>query len=65
MEVKKKRHYICGGYWTWTDCGNEFDCEYDSGDIGCEDCIVNKHLGGKRMPKGMKWKMVDAQREKK
>ena len=50
--MKKKRHYICGGYWTWTDVGNEFDCKYDSGDIGCEDCVVNKHLGGKRMPKG-------------
>lgn len=28
----------CEGYLTWTDCGKEFDCDYEP-DFGCDDCV--------------------------
>jgi hypothetical protein len=32
----------CKGYWTDTDAGREYDCDYEhAGLFGCEDCIVN------------------------
>ena len=30
--------HICGGYKTWTDCGYEYDCEYET-DFPCDDCV--------------------------
>ena len=30
----------CKSYKEWTDCGWEYDCDYEySGGINCEDCI--------------------------
>ena len=59
LEERKKRKYICGGHWEWTDIGNEFDCDYEgAGEITCDECIINKEIGGHKIPKGMKWKMV-------
>jgi hypothetical protein len=42
----------CLGYKYWTDCGYEYDCEYES-DILCEDCIfvVASESGDKRKGK--------------
>ena len=30
--------HTCKGYFYWTDCGKEFDCEYDP-DFPCDDCV--------------------------
>ena len=30
----------CGGYWSHSFDGSEFDCEYKTG-IYCDDCIIN------------------------
>ena len=34
---ENKRHPKCKGYKYWTDCGYEYDCEYNT-DLPCEDC---------------------------
>ena len=55
---KKLRKYICGGRWTNTTDSSDFDCVYDSAEITCDECIINKEkTGGNKMPKGMRWKM--------
>lgn len=55
---RKKRKYICGGYETSSPDGTEYDCEYGDGEITCDECICNSEIGGNKMPKGMRWKMV-------
>jgi hypothetical protein len=36
----------CAGYKTWTDCGWEYDCEYEfAGDIDCNLCLFGGHGG--------------------
>jgi len=30
----------CKGYKSWTDCGYEYDCDYEfAGEITCEECM--------------------------
>ena len=36
----------CREYKTWTDCGYEYDCEYQA-EFPCEDCILT---GGSMSP---------------
>ena len=35
---KYPRHPKCGGYSYETDCGTEYDCEYEP-ELTCEDCM--------------------------
>ena len=41
----------CLGYFTWTDCGDEFDCEYGT-DIECDECVFVVGYYGKDYRKG-------------
>lgn len=34
---KQKKHPKCAGYRTWTDCGYEYNCGYQT-TLMCEDC---------------------------
>jgi len=47
--VKRLSYYPCLGYWGGHPLDPpEFDCEYEnSGEFGCEDCLVN---GGRYNP---------------
>ena len=42
IEVVKGKTVVaehrCLGYFTWTEWGKEFDCEYEP-DFGCDDCV--------------------------
>jgi hypothetical protein len=41
----------CAGYKSWTDCGWEYDCNYEfAGDIDCGNCIFGGH-GGNEDPR--------------
>jgi len=38
---------LCQGFWSWTDCGNEFDClAFEDGSIICENCLCNWYQTG-------------------
>lgn len=36
----------CAGYTTWTDCGEEFDCEY-APNFDCDECMYCGHNGSR------------------
>ena len=57
----------CKGYWSYSDCGDEFECDYPHADFSCEDCIIN---GGPMSPqtgkpfRGNREKYIEAERNR-
>jgi len=53
-KIMKKfiKQVSCSGYWSYTDCGNEFDCEGvedENGDY-CESCLCCLNTFGRYDP---------------
>lgn len=59
----------CWGYWTYSNDGNDFDCEYEfAGEILCEECIFGS-CGGKLDPRKPReeqreYNMIDGNKSK-
>lgn len=47
-DKKPVRHPKCKGYYYFTDCGYEFDCDYNT-ELLCEDCKYGA-CGGRKDP---------------